>query len=125
MSTDEFSAAVADIEAITQALVMSSGDVLAMRQPDQHAIAVQLVQGGLRFDPEVQTHKWIGSGIGGGVWAPLNEVPASEDVVPDISGLSVEQKTALLGQLTELGFGGPGTPPPFGGDAFVSGGESE
>lgn len=119
-------AAAKEIEPIVKALVMASGDVLTMHENDQRAIAKQLAQGGLRVDEAQVTHKWVGAeGFGiGAMWAPVDEVPVVDEPVPNISGLSLRQKTELLQQLQADGFGGPGEPPALEGDAEVTGGES-
>lgn len=118
---DAFEKSVDEIAPVVQALIMSSGDVLAMRAPDSRAIAVQLAQGGLRLVPGEATHAWSGvEGVSAGVWAPVGEV-AIESQVPDISGLSLAQKSALLRQLKDAGLGGPGEPPALPEGAEVEG----
>lgn len=123
MDSKEVEASASEIEPIVKALVMSSGDVLTMHEADQKAIARQLAQGGLRLIEDMATHRWVGAeGFGiGAMWAPVDELPAVEASVPDISGLSLRQKTELLQQLQSDGFGGPPEPPALEGDAEVTG----
>lgn len=126
MDSVEVDAAAGQIEPVVKALVMAGGDVLNMRSPDQKAIARQLAEGGLRLVPGMATHRWVGAdGLGlGAMWGPVDEPDVSESPVPDISGLSLQQKTELLIQLQSNGLGGPGVPPPSLGDAEVHGDES-
>lgn len=79
----------------------------------------QVLELGYVHDPDLQTHRFAGSGDGalGGLtlkWvAVADEEPVSgEQPVPDISGLSLAQKSALAEQLTRDGIGGFGAPGP-------------
>lgn len=79
----------------------------------------QVLELGYRHDPALQTHRFAGSPDGalGGLtlkWvAVADEEPSpGEQPVPDISGLSLAQKSALAEQLTRDGIGGFGAPGP-------------
>lgn len=80
----------------------------------------QVLELGYRHDPAVQSHRFAGSSAGalGGLmmkWqevADADPVTVSEQSVPDISGLSLAQKSDLAAQLTRDGVGGFGAPGP-------------
>lgn len=80
----------------------------------------QVLELGYRHDPAVQSHYFArpagSEGQMGGLvmrWTPLGDGEVVADVqVPDISGLSLAQKSDLLKQLKRDGFGGPHVPPP-------------
>lgn len=105
------------------ALIMASGDTLNFHPEDAKAASRQLWEAGFRHHPELQSHRMsVPGGPGqtflaasGGDWVPVGEpVEPSEQAareVPDISDLSLEQRTALAAQLRELGHGGPWVPP--------------
>lgn len=95
----------------------------------------QVLELGYRHDPEIQTHRFTGAGGGqlGGLmmkWQEVSEAQptVSEQPVPDISGLSLAQKSSLAEQLTRDGVGGFGGPAPAEpsdasvGQAFIPGG---
>lgn len=80
----------------------------------------QVLELGYRHDPGVQTHRFVGGSGGqlGGLMMRWQEVDAADPVaaadapVPDISGLSLAQKSDLAAQLTRDGVGGFGAPGP-------------
>ena len=80
----------------------------------------QVLEHGYRHDPDLQTHRFAGSPDGalGGLtmkWQKVGEetaVASGEQPVPDISGLSLAQKSDLAAQLTRDGIGGFGAPGP-------------
>lgn len=79
----------------------------------------QVLELGYRHDPDAQTHKFVGGTAGqlGGLtmrWQEIGEGTdaAGERRVPDISGLSLAQKSDLAAQLTRDGIGGFGAPGP-------------
>ena len=80
----------------------------------------QVLELGYRHDPDLQSHRFAGSGGGqlGGLMLRWVEVDAEDPVaaadapVPDISGLSLAQKSDLAAQLTRDGIGGFGAPGP-------------
>lgn len=79
----------------------------------------QVLELGYRHDPAVQSHRFAGSGGGqlGGLmlrWVEVgDDTPAvAEAPVPDISGLSLAQKSDLAQQLKRDGVGGFGAPGP-------------
>lgn len=88
----------------------------------------QVLELGYRHDPDVQTHRFTGptGGSLGGLtmqWQEIGEdaaVPADQSV-PDISGLSLSQKSDLAAQLTRDGVGGFGAPGPAEGSDVVVG----
>lgn len=101
------------------ALRMQSGDTLNFHPSDAEAASRQLWEAGFRHHPELQTHRMSVPGgpdqtflaASGGDWVKVSdEVSPLEQArrqVPDISDLSLEQRTALQDQLTALGHGGP------------------
>ena len=79
----------------------------------------QVLELGYRHDPSLQTHRFAGSPDGalGGLTLQWREVSDDSPApggqpVPDISGLSLAQKSALAEQLTRDGIGGFGAPGP-------------
>lgn len=104
-------------------LRMSSGDTLNFHPDDAKSASRQLWEAGFRHHPELQTHRMSVPGgpnqtflaAAGGDWVPLDDeratVEAEAGAVPDISGLSLAQRTALQEQLTALGHGGVYAPP--------------
>ena len=104
-------------------LRMASGDTLNFHPDDAKAASRQLWEAGYRHHPELQTHRMSIPGgsaqsflaASGGDWVPVGEpvepVAQARAEVPDISDLSLEQRTALAEQLRDLGHGGPWVPP--------------
>ena len=104
-------------------LRMASGDTLNFHPEDAKAASRQLWEAGYRHHPELQTHRMSIPGgsaqsflaASGGDWVPVGEpvepVARARAEVPDISDLSLEQRTALAEQLRDLGHGGPWVPP--------------
>lgn len=104
-------------------LRMASGDTLNFHPEDAAAASRQLWEAGFRHHPEFQTHRMSIPGgaaqsflaAAGGDWVPVDEfigpVEQARAEVPDISDLSLEQRTALAEQLRDLGHGGPWVPP--------------
>lgn len=79
----------------------------------------QVVELGYVHDPDRQSHRFVGGADGqlGGLtmkWQKVgDDSPApGEQPVPDISGLSLAQKSALAEQLMRDGIGGFGAPGP-------------
>lgn len=80
----------------------------------------QVCELGYRHDPVQQSHEFVGGSGGalGGLtmkWQEVGEetaVASGEQPVPDISGLSLAQKSDLAAQLTRDGIGGFGAPGP-------------
>lgn len=79
----------------------------------------QVLELGYRHDPALQSHRFAGSSAGalGGLmlrWQEVAEVDpvAGDQPVPDISGLSLAQKSDLAAQLKRDGVGGFGAPGP-------------
>lgn len=79
----------------------------------------QVLELGYRHDPSLQTHRFEGGSAGqlGGLTMKWVEVDASapvpaEQKVPNISGLSLAQKTDIAQQLKRDGIGGFGAPGP-------------
>ena len=80
----------------------------------------QVLELGYRHDPALQSHRFTGSGGGqlGGLmlrWVEVDTadpVAAADAPVPDISGLSLAQKSDLAAQLKRDGVGGFGAPGP-------------
>ena len=79
----------------------------------------QVLELGYRHDPSLQTHRFAGTPDGalGGLmlkWVEKSDdsLPLGEHPVPDISGLSLAQKSALAEQLKRDGVGGFGAPGP-------------
>ena len=79
----------------------------------------QVLELGYVHDPALQTHRFAGSSEGalGGLMLRWQEVAAVDPVagdqlVPDISGLSLAQKSDLAAQLKRDGVGGFGAPGP-------------
>lgn len=101
------------------ALRMQSGDTLNFHPSDAEAASRQLWEAGFRHHPELQTHRMSVPGgsdqsflaAAGGDWVSVDDEPSpleqARRAVPDISDLSLEQRTALQEQLTALGHGGP------------------
>lgn len=104
-------------------LRMSSGDALNFHPSDAASASRQLWEAGFRHHKDLQTHRMSVPGgpdqtflaAAGGDWVPVDQalspLEAARAEVPDISGLSLEQRTALAEQLRELGHGGPWVPP--------------
>ena len=100
---------------------------LALASPDARRFVLQQVtELGYVWDPARQSHGWIGpkSGALAGLattWAPISEVvEAGEASVPDVSPLSLAQKSALMAQLLADGISAhDGAPPAPPGDARV------
>ena len=80
----------------------------------------QVLELGYVHDPDRQSHRFVGGADGqlGGLtmkWQKVGEetaVASGEQPVPDISGLSLAQKSNLAAQLTRDGIGGFGAPGP-------------
>lgn len=101
------------------ALQMQSGDTLNFHPLDAAAASKQLWEAGFRHHPELQSHRMSIPGgpdqsflaASGGDWVAAStaesEIETGRRQVPDISGLSLEQRMALLDQLHALGHGGP------------------
>lgn len=104
------------------ALRMQSGDTLNFHPLDAAAASRQLWEAGFRHHPELQSHRMSIPGgpeqsflaASGGDWVEFMTTDTPEQLarreVPDISGLSLEQRTALQEQLTALGHFGPVVP---------------
>lgn len=114
------------------ALRMRSGDTLNFHPYDAEAASRQLWEAGFRHHPELQTHRQAIPGgpqaqflaAAGADWVPVDapESPleSARREVPDISGLSLAQRTALQEQLTAMGHGAHQDPPPEFEAAWVS-----
>lgn len=106
------------------ALRMRSGDTLNFHPHDAAAASRQLWEAGFRHHPELQTHRQSIPGgpqsqflaAAGADWvevdAPESELETARREVPDISGLSLAQHTALQEQLTAIGHGAHREEPP-------------
>lgn len=106
------------------ALRMQSGDTLNFHPADAAAASKQLWEAGFRHHPELQSHRMSIPGgsdqsflaAAGGDWVEVSEAESplaqARREVPDISDLSLEQRTALQEQLRQLGHGGPMFVPP-------------
>lgn len=106
------------------ALRMRSGDTLNFHPYDAAAASRQLWEAGFRHHPELQTHRQSIPGgpqaqflaAAGADWVPVDteepELAVARREVPDISGLSLAQRTALQEQLTALGHGAHQESPP-------------
>lgn len=106
------------------ALRMRSGDTLNFHPYDAEAASTQLWEAGFRHHPELQTHRQSVPGgpqaqflaAAGADWVPVDApespVERARREVPDISGLSLAQRTALQEQLTALGHGAHRDVPP-------------
>lgn len=104
-------------------LRMASGDTLNFHPEDAAAASRQLWEAGFRHHPELQTHRMSVPGgpdqsflaASGGDWVPVETVESpieqARREVPDISDLSLEQRTALAEQLKQLGHMGVEAPP--------------
>ena len=105
------------------ALRMQSGDTLNFHPLDAAAASKQLWEAGFRHHPELQSHRMSIPGgpeqsflaASGGDWVVAMHTDTPEQKarreVPDISGLSLEQRCALEEQLVALGHFGPVVPP--------------
>lgn len=105
------------------ALQMSSGDTLNFHPADAESASRQLWEAGFRHHKDLQTHRMSIPGgpdqtflaAAGGDWVPVSQEPSPLEVarveVPDISDMSLAQRSALQEQLTALGHGGPYVPP--------------
>lgn len=114
------------------ALRMQSGDTLNFHPADAAAASRQLWEAGFRHRPDLQTHRMSVPGgpeqsflaASGGDWVEVGkaESPTAQArrAVPDISGLSLEERSALQEQLRQLGHGGPMHVPPVPEGAAVS-----
>lgn len=98
---------------------VAENEWMAFTEKAARFIHRQVLELGYRHHPEVQSHRFAGSGGGqlGGLmlrWVEVgDDTPAvAEAPVPDISGLSLAQKSDLAAQLKRDGVGGFGAPGP-------------
>ena len=98
---------------------VAENEWMAFTEKAARFIHRQVLELGYRHDPAVQSHRFAGSGGGqlGGLmlrWVEVgDDTPAvAEAPVPDISGLSLAQKSDLAAQLKRDGVGGFGAPGP-------------
>lgn len=98
---------------------VAENEWMAFTEKAARFIHRQVLELGYRHDPAVQSHRFAGSGGGqlGGLmlrWVEVgDDTPAvAEAPVPDISGLSLAQKSDLAQQLKRDGVGGFGAPGP-------------
>ena len=98
---------------------VAENEWMAFTEKAARFIHRQVLELGYRHDPELQSHRFAGSGGGqlGGLmlrWVEVgDDTPAvAEAPVPDISGLSLAQKSDLAAQLKRDGVGGFGAPGP-------------
>lgn len=97
---------------------VAENEWMAFTEKAARFIHRQVLELGYRHDPAVQSHRFTGSSGGelGGLmmrWVEVEEpgtVDLSEVPVPDISGLSLAQKSDLALQLKRDGVGGFGSP---------------
>lgn len=106
------------------ALRMRSGDTLNFHPLDARAASRQLWEAGFRFHPELQTHRMEVPGgpqaqflaAAGADWVPKDQpeepLQKARRRVPDLSKLSLADRTALQEQLTALGHGAHRDAPP-------------
>lgn len=102
----------------------ASGDRLTRHPRDAEAQREEMERLGWRLHRDLATHKLVHPGGSSFPWlasvgldlvdvnTPEEAVPPLAREVPDISGLSLEQKSALLLQLREQGLGSHDQPPP-------------
>ena len=101
-----------------QSVRVAENEWMAFTDSAARFIHRQVLELGYRHDPELQTHRFVGGSGGqlGGLMMRWQEVDATdvpvEEQVPDISGLSLAQKSDLAQQLTRDGVGGFGAPGP-------------
>lgn len=99
---------------------VAENEWMAFTEKAARFIHRQVLELGYRHDPALQSHRFAGSGGGqlGGLMLRWVEVDAADPVaaadapVPDISGLSLAQKSDLAAQLKRDGVGGFGAPGP-------------
>ena len=98
---------------------VAENEWMAFTEKAARFIHRQVLELGYRHDPALQSHRFAGSGGGqlGGLmlrWVEVgDDTPAvAEAPVPDISGLSLAQKSDLAQQLKRDGVGGFGAPGP-------------
>lgn len=99
---------------------VAENEWMAFTEKAARFIHRQVLELGYRHDPALQSHRFAGSGGGqlGGLmlrWVEVGEadtVAVADQPVPDISGLSLAQKSDLAAQLKRDGVGGFGAPGP-------------
>lgn len=107
---------------------VAENEWMAFTEKAARFIHRQVLELGYRHHPECQSHRFAGSAAGqlGGLmmrWQEIGEEPpaAGEQPVPDISGLSLAQKSDLAEQLKRDGVGGFGAPSPAAGSDVAVG----